>query len=57
MVHNIVAVIEEKCEEGKFPQAFSEEVGLHSGSFRKLSTYIEDFIGVNELFIPPKINY
>jgi hypothetical protein len=32
-------------------------VEQHAGSFRKLSTYVEDFIRVNELFIPPKINY
>ena len=57
MVHNILSLIEEKCEEGKFPTAFREEIEHHSTSFRKLTLYLQDFLRINEVFVPPKINY
>lgn len=57
MVHNIVCLIEEKCEQGKFPSAFSEQIGLYSTSFRKLSLYLQDFLSINQFFVPPKIDY
>lgn len=44
MIKTIIAVIEKKCEDGRFPQAFKEEVVSHSGSFKKLLLYLKDFV-------------
>lgn len=44
MVRSIVKAVEGKCEEGKFPVAFQEEVENQAGSFKKLALYLKDFV-------------
>lgn len=47
MTSNLLQVIEEKTENGRFPQPFGQDVHSHSDSFRRLKKFLEQYINNN----------
>ena len=52
MVQNVVDVIEDKCEYGRFPNEFGTLLREHTHAFSKAKNFVVQYINSNRLSIP-----
>lgn len=52
MVKNLINVVEDKNEEGKFPNEFGEELRNHSGKFKTARTFLDEYMAKNQQNLP-----
>lgn len=56
MVRNVIDVIEEKCEQGRFPNEFRDRLHKNSRTFEEALNVTENYIKEGNLFVPDRIN-
>ena len=56
MINNILKVVEDKCEEGKFPQKFSEIIYTRNNKFNDAIDAVDSYIESNSILVPSKIH-
>ena len=52
MLRNIIDLIEDKCEEGKFPNNLSKLIRDNCQSFHAVRKFLDKFIKTNDIYIP-----
>lgn len=56
MINNLIAVIQERTEQGQFPKPFAEMLKVKSSNFRSLRKFLGEFITNNNISLPNTIN-
>lgn len=56
MINNLIAVIQEKTEQGQFPNPFAELLKAKSSNFRSLRKFLGEYIANNNISLPSAIN-
>eukprot|EP00178_Gracilaria_changii_P001800 TRINITY_DN12518_c0_g1_i1.p1 TRINITY_DN12518_c0_g1~~TRINITY_DN12518_c0_g1_i1.p1 ORF type:complete len:117 (+),score=1.88 TRINITY_DN12518_c0_g1_i1:618-968(+) len=56
MVENIIDVVGDHCEEGRYPEPFRSNIHQQNYSFRDARKYIKEYALSNQIFVPDRVD-
>lgn len=57
MVENIVDVVADHTEDGRYPQPFAHEIHQKGYGFRDARRYIREYALRNDMFVPDRVDF